>query len=308
MTMSILWCRWKDLCKLQSNELCVRHNLLKAFLQANGYQGETKNIMASNIFLFEIKDQDILVKYLGKALLEWNRTKISQINKIMRAARQLPNTWKVVQANFKLKAIYLGTKGLMPYLRWRVKRGRNISLATSLKLSNPLLSSTNSPPSINKQVSSCTTNGCQASSQLVLRVSVVIFSNDKTLTVPQAGFNAISMWNMDPLHLSAFTGKVKQMSTMSMQKKTIRLRFLPVFLPYYGTLCHYDSSDGEPFYICNADVDQMQTASKPIKHLSAHLAISTQSLHKWYRYPDAEWTLEEIDKLTYYKNCITIVC
>ena len=51
LTLEIIWGKFEDFCKLQSNEVCARFDLLTSFQQGNGSVDEWYNVVQAQVIL-----------------------------------------------------------------------------------------------------------------------------------------------------------------------------------------------------------------------------------------------------------------
>ena len=99
LTLEIIWGKFEDFCKLQSNEVCARFDLLTSFWQGNRsvdewynvvqaqvnlakYPPETAKIMQRDIFWFFLRDEDFVSKTISDGSVDLEKFPASKVRQL----------------------------------------------------------------------------------------------------------------------------------------------------------------------------------------------------------------------------------
>ena len=142
LTLDIIWGKYKEYCKPQSNEVQARFDLLRSFCQGNcsidkwynaiqaqvnlaRYPLETANILHRDIFWFFLRDEDFISRTISDGSVDLDKfpaSRVCQLAKKLESSKAMARHIKQVLGEPRQpKSIYCITRG-QSYLNTDTKR------------------------------------------------------------------------------------------------------------------------------------------------------------------------------------------
>ena len=142
LTLDIIWGKYKEYCKQQSNEVQARFDLLRSFCQGNcsidkwynaiqaqvnlaRYPLETANILHRDIFWFFLRDEDFISRTISDGSVDLDKfpvSRVCQLAKKLESSKAMARHIKQVLGEPQAaKSIYCITRG-QSYLNTDTKR------------------------------------------------------------------------------------------------------------------------------------------------------------------------------------------
>ena len=109
LTLEIIWGRFEEFCKPQSNEVCARFDLLTSFRQGNKsvdewynvvqaqvnlakYPPETAKILHGDIFWFFLRDEDFISRTISDGSVDLEKFSASRVRQLAKKSESSKDT------------------------------------------------------------------------------------------------------------------------------------------------------------------------------------------------------------------------